>query len=62
MKLKEKEESRRLRSEGLSITRIAKQLNVGKASVSYWVRDIVLTEEQKNVRNKKCSGKMLQFT
>lgn len=48
MKLKEKNEARRLRQEeGLAINEIAKQLNVAKSSVSLWVRDIELTEEQK---------------
>lgn len=59
MKLKEKEEARRLRSEkGLSIHRIAKMLNVGKSSVSCWVRDIVLTEEQKNILKNNISTKL----
>jgi predicted transcriptional regulator len=58
MKLKEKEEARRLRAEGLSITRIARQLNVGKASVSCWVRDVALTEEQKNVLKNNISNKL----
>ncbi len=39
-------ESRKLRSNGMSIKDIAIKLNVGRSSVSYWVGDIVLTEEQ----------------
>lgn len=50
MKLKEKNEARKLRKEkGLSIIEIAKQLNVAKSSVSNWVRDIELTEEQQKI-------------
>jgi hypothetical protein len=48
MKKDKREEARRLRSEnGLAITDICKQLGVAKSSVSMWVRDIILTEEQK---------------
>jgi hypothetical protein len=48
MKKDKREEARRLRSEnGMAITDICKQLGVAKSSVSMWVRDIVLTEEQK---------------
>jgi hypothetical protein len=48
MKLKEKLEARRLRKEeGWSIGRIRKHLGVAKSSVSLWVRDIELTECQK---------------
>lgn len=46
MKLKEKEEARRLRKLGCSIREITDQLGVSKGSVSYWVRDIELTDEQ----------------
>jgi transposase len=41
------EEARRLRHEGMSVRRIAKQLDVSPASVSLWVRDIVLSDEQR---------------
>ncbi len=48
MKQDKREEARRLRREdGMAITDICKQLSVAKSSVSMWVRDIVLTEEQK---------------
>ena len=48
MKKDKREEARRLRREnGLAITDICKQLGVAKSSVSMWVRDIVLPEEQK---------------
>jgi predicted transcriptional regulator len=40
-------QARKLRCEGKSINLIAKQLGVSKSSVSLWVKDINLTEEQK---------------
>ena len=46
-KTKELEEARKLRGEGVAIPEIAKRINVSKSSVSYWVRDIILTDEQK---------------
>lgn len=50
MKVGEKTEARRCRSEdGMSIKVIAKQLNVAVSSVSRWVRDIALTEKQKKI-------------
>ncbi|MEP7291210.1 MAG: hypothetical protein ABI835_05480, partial [Chloroflexota bacterium] len=42
----ERVEARRLRREGMSLKDIAKLLGVAKASVSVWVRDIPLTDEQ----------------
>lgn len=54
MKIKEKKEAIRLRKEeGMSIGGIAERLGVAKSSVSLWVRDIVLTEEQKTILNEK---------
>lgn len=48
MKQDKRAEARRLRQEqGLSVNQICKQLGVAKSSVSVWVRDIQLTEEQK---------------
>jgi len=48
MKKNERQEARRLRKEEvLSITKIADNLHVSKSSVSLWVRNIELTEEQK---------------
>lgn len=47
MKHVERDEARRLRHEqGLSIKDIAQELHVSKSSVSVWVRDIQLTDEQ----------------
>ncbi len=42
-----RKEALRLRSEGASVLDIARKLNVSKASVSVWVRDVELTEEQR---------------
>ena len=54
MKKDKREEARRLRGEyGLAITDICKQLGVAKSSVSMWVRDIILTEEQKAALHKQ---------
>jgi orotate phosphoribosyltransferase-like protein len=50
MKNKEQEKAiaKKLRqNEGLSIQRISEILKVSKSSVSLWVRDIILTEQQK---------------
>ena len=47
MKIVEKERARILRNEGRSINQIIKETGFSKASVSIWVRDIVLTDEQK---------------
>src|SRR6476469_5582310 len=47
MKVKEREEARRLRrEEGMSMKAIARELGVSVGSVSLWTRDIELTEEQ----------------
>jgi predicted transcriptional regulator len=42
----EYDQARRLRQEGMSIKRIAKTLGVSLSSVSTWVRDIVLSDDQ----------------
>lgn len=46
-KEKEKKQCRKLRRQGLSLNKIAEQVGVSKSSVSLWVRDISLTNEQK---------------
>lgn len=57
MKTKEKKTARLMRSQGMAITGIAKKLGVSKGSVSLWVRDIVLTNEQKeDLERKKRHG------
>ncbi len=54
MKKDKREEARRLRQEqGLAITDICKQWGVAKSSVSMWIRDIILTEEQKAALHKQ---------
>jgi transposase-like protein len=52
MKVKEKNKAITLRQKGVSMGEIARILNVAKSSVSYWVRDIKLTESQLNTLNK----------
>lgn len=47
MKVAEKEKARALRKKGYSINQIVKEAGLTKASVSVWVRDIVLTKAQK---------------
>ncbi len=48
MKLIERERARALRKKGLSINQIVSKAGYSKASVSVWVRDIILTKRQKN--------------
>jgi transcriptional regulator with XRE-family HTH domain len=48
VKTRERELARRLRrQEGAAITEIARRVGVSKSSVSLWVRDIELTEQQR---------------
>jgi hypothetical protein len=48
MKKEAREEARRLRrDEGLSVKEISDQLHVSRSSVSLWVRDIELTDQQR---------------
>lgn len=47
VKPEKREEARELRAQGVSVGKIAHVLSVSKSSVSLWVRDIVLTDEQK---------------
>lgn len=46
-KKREQVQARELRRQGLAITEIAKRLKISKGSVSVWVRDIPLTEQQR---------------
>lgn len=46
MKFDKRLEARKLREAGMAIGKIAKTLGCAKSSVSIWVRDIVLTQEQ----------------
>jgi len=49
MKVNEKKRAIILRKQGKSISEIKNILNISKASVSLWVRNIVLTEKQKSL-------------
>ena len=54
MRLKDKEAARKLRiEEGLSLNEICQRLSLSKSSVSNWVKDIKLTEDQKSRLVKK---------
>lgn len=53
MKYKEKLKAIELRKEGASILEIANLLNVSKASVSIWVRNVSLTKEHQNGLSKR---------
>ncbi len=46
MRVKERSKARLLRQQGCSVREIAKKINCAKSSVSGWVRDISLTDEQ----------------
>lgn len=52
-KVKEQEESKKLRAEGWSIKEIQRKLQVSKSSVSVWVRNIQLSSLQKKKLIKK---------
>jgi len=47
MKKEKQEQAKALRRKGISINKIAKDIHAAKSSVSLWVRDIELTQEQK---------------
>lgn len=53
MKFEEKLKARELRLQGQSIKQIAIELGVAKSSVSVWVRDIKLSDEQLNIMIKE---------
>lgn len=61
-RIDDKKKARELRQQGLSLKQISEQLNISKGSLSPWVRDIILTEEQykllhnrRNLNSKKAS-------
>ena len=57
MKVKEKQEARRLRKDaGLSVKEIVDKLGVSKGSVSVWVRDIKLTAKQRDALEERVDG------
>lgn len=47
MKRELREKARQMRQQGMSVNEITRILGVSKSSVSLWVRDVQLTEEQK---------------
>jgi transposase-like protein len=51
MKTREQQKAIALRKGGVSMGEIARRINVAKSSVSYWVRDIPLTKEQRGRLN-----------
>lgn len=51
MKVQEKKQAIALRKAGTSMGDIAEQIGVAKSSVSYWVRDVRLTKDQRNKLN-----------
>jgi hypothetical protein len=53
MKQLERQEARRLRAEGYSLKDITEKLGVAKSSVSLWVRDIELSDKQKEILREK---------
>lgn len=53
MKVVEKETARTLRKQGKSINQIVEETSFSKASVSTWVRDIILTKEQRKKISKR---------
>lgn len=61
MKIIEKQNAIKLRSQGMSIKDIAKKLVVAQSSVSVWVRDVVLTSKQlKELSTKGISKSLIE--
>jgi transcriptional regulator with XRE-family HTH domain len=59
MKTAERERARRLRrEEGRSVKELAALLGVSRSSISLWVRDIVLTEEQHKALRWRMGGRI----
>jgi transposase-like protein len=52
MKTKEKQKALEMRKNGMAMGEIARKLGVAKSSVSYWVRDVSLTNKQRERLNK----------
>ena len=55
-----KEQARKLRAEGRSVNEIATLLDVSKSSVSIWVRDVLLSPEQRAALRATLSGRRAQ--
>lgn len=47
MKLEEKKQAIKFRKQGMAMGEIAKKLEVAKSSISYWVRDVKITKQQR---------------
>ncbi len=47
MKIAEKNKAIELRSKGMSVGKISKELGISKGSISLWVKNVILTKEQK---------------
>jgi predicted transcriptional regulator len=61
MKIIERNLARDLRKKGKSINQIVKEANLSKASVSFWVKDIVLTaSQQKRISERGRSVKSIE--
>jgi transcriptional regulator with XRE-family HTH domain len=59
MKTAERNEARRLRKEeGRSVTQLAALLGVSQSSISLWVRDIELTEDQYKALRRRMGGRI----
>jgi transposase-like protein len=59
MKTVEREEARRLRrEEGRSVKELAALLGVSRSSISLWVRDIELTEDQHTALRRRMGGRI----
>ena len=58
MRAKKRSKARLLREQGCSVREIAKKINCAKSSVSGWVRDISLTDEQiKRLKSNQDKGR-----
>jgi len=56
-KIAERDQARALRQQGLSINEICKLVSAAKSSISVWVRDVELTEDQKKSLDDRNGGK-----
>lgn len=54
MKIKEREKAEKLRRQGWSYNQISKEVNVSKGTLSIWLSDISLTEEQQTELKARC--------
>jgi transcriptional regulator with XRE-family HTH domain len=64
MKIEEKNKARELRKNDKTLTEILKEVKVSKGSLSYWLRDIRLSEEQLSrirYKNDGIKGSFIEF-